>query len=55
MYKEDKKYKLIGYQPVSLTYTVPREEIATFKNGHWYPLGSRKRIVNFVIETVIEL
>lgn len=55
MYKEGVKYKLIGYQPVGIDYTVPREEIAGWKNGYWYPYGCGKMIVNFVIERVVEL
>jgi hypothetical protein len=55
MYKENVKYKLIGYQPVGIDYNVPRTEIAEWKNGYWYPYGCGKIIVNFVIEKVVEL
>jgi hypothetical protein len=55
MYKESTKYKLSGYQPVGISYNIPREEIAEWKNGHWYPVGSNKRIVNFIIETITEI
>jgi len=55
MYKEGIKYKLVGYQPVGINYNVSREEIAEWKNGYWYPYGCGKRIVNFVIEQVVEL
>jgi hypothetical protein len=55
MYKENVKYKLIGYQPVGIEYNVPRTEIAEWRNGYWYPYGSGKKIVNFIIEKVFEL
>lgn len=55
MYTEGKKYKLIGYQPVGFHYNVPREETAEWKNGYWYPYGCGKRIVNFIIEKVVEI
>lgn len=55
MYKRNTKYKLVGYQPVGVDYNVPRTEIAECKNGYWYPYGSGKMIVNFVIEEVVEL
>lgn len=55
MYKEGVKYKLIGYQPIGIEYNVPRNEIAEWKNGYWYPYGCGKRIVNFIIEQVVEI
>ena len=55
MYKEGIKYKLTGYQPVGIAYNVPRTEIAEYKNGYWYPYGCGKKIVNFIIQQVIEL
>ena len=55
MYKENVKYKLIGYQPVGINYNIPRTEVAEWKSSHWYPYGCGKQICNFVIEQVIEL
>ena len=52
MYKENTRYKLIGYQPVD---NIPRTEIAEWKNGHWYPCGCKKRLVDFFIKYVIEI
>ena len=54
-YKENTKYKLIGYTPVGIYYNVPREQEAEFKNGGWVPYGKNKMIRNFVIENIIEL
>lgn len=54
-YKENTKYKLIGFRPNGVGHTVPRTEIAECKNGYWYPYGSGKQLVNFVIEEIIEL
>lgn len=53
--KEGVKYKLIGHQPVGVNYNILREEIAEWKNGHWYPFGCGKQIKNFVIEQIIEI
>lgn len=55
MFKEKTKYKLIGYQPVGIEYSIPRIEIAEWKNNEWYPYGRGKVIVNFVIEKIIEI
>lgn len=54
MYKSNTKYKLIGYVPISITYSQPLERVAEYKNGSWYPWGIDKKIKNFVIEQVIE-
>lgn len=55
MYKENTKYKLIGRRPIGVYCSEPREEIAERKNNHWYPYGGNKRLVNFIIESVIEI
>jgi hypothetical protein len=54
MYKEGIKYKLIGYQPIGVSWE-PRVSIAHWKYGHWCPWGSSKEIKNFVITEVIDL
>jgi len=54
MYKENVKYKLIGYMIVGVDYNVQRTEIAEWKNNCWYPYGHGKKLVNFVIEDIIE-
>jgi hypothetical protein len=53
MYKQNVKYKLTGYRPNGI-YTVPRMEIAEWKNGNWYPYGFNKMLVNFIIEKIEE-
>lgn len=50
--EENVNYKLTGYRPNGISYTVPREEIGVFRNGHWYPINSNKIFVNFVIERI---
>jgi len=55
MYKEKIKYRLIGKQPIGIDYSIPREEIAEYKNGNWYPWGKNKTLGNFIINEVIEI
>ena len=46
------KYRLKGYQPIGIDYTIPRELYAELKDGEWYPIGCGKRLVNMVIEEI---
>ncbi len=55
MYKENTKYKLIGYRPVGFMIDTPRTEIAEWKKGSWYPYGCGKRLCNFVIKEIVEI
>jgi hypothetical protein len=55
MYKENTKYKLIGYQPVGIDYNVDRIEIGEYKKGAWYKIGSNKELCNFFITEIIEI
>ncbi len=55
LYKEGVQYKLIGYQVIGIDYNSYREEIAEYKKGYWYPVGSNKHFGNFVINQIIEI
>ena len=56
MYKENIKYKLIGYQPVGIDYNVERiVDVAEYRSGNWYRSGSNKVLCNFCITEIIEI
>lgn len=49
--KNNKRYLLRGRKPVGVNYSVCRTEIAEYKNGNWYKIGSNKKLCNFIIES----
>ena len=54
-YKENTKYKLEGFQPVGVDYSISRTKICQFKNNNWYLYGGNKIIGNFIITKVTEI